>query len=85
MKEYRLLIWLTQLGLSVVLPLGGFVLLGVWLHTSLGWGVWTIGAGLVLGISCAVCGFRDSLKIMEQMSRGKEKQAPPSVSFNQHD
>ena len=34
MKQYQLLIWLTQLGLSVALPLAGFVLLGVWLHTA---------------------------------------------------
>lgn len=85
MKEYRLLIWLTQLGLSVALPLAGFVLLGVWLHSSLGWGPWTIVAGLILGLSCSVQGFRDSLKSMERMSGSREKQDPPSVSFNQHD
>lgn len=85
MKEYRLLIWLTQLGLSVALPLAGFVLLGVWLHSGLGWGAWTIATGLILGLSSAVQGFRDSLKAMEQMSGNKKKQDPPPVSFNQHD
>ena len=29
MKNVNLLIWVTQLGLSVALPLGGFILLGV--------------------------------------------------------
>lgn len=85
MKEYRLLIWLTQLGLSVALPLVGFILLGIYLHNSLGWGVWTIAAGLILGLSSAVQGFRDSLKAMERMSGGKKKQEEPPVSFNQHD
>lgn len=85
MKEYRLLIWLTQLGLSVALPLAGFILLGVWLHTHLGWGSWSIVAGLILGLVCAVQGFRDSLKTMERMSGNRKKQEPPPVAFNQHD
>ena len=86
MKEYRLLIWLTQLGLSVALPLAGFVLLGVWLHSAKGWGVWTVIAGLILGLICAVQGFRDSLKAMDLMTGNKKKnQDPPPVSFNSHD
>lgn len=86
MKEYRLLIWLTQLGLSVALPLAGFVLLGVWLHSAKGWGVWTVIAGLILGLICAVQGFRDSLKAMDLMTGSKKKnQDPPPVSFNSHD
>lgn len=83
-KDLNMLIWLTQLGLSVAVPLALFVLLGIWLHTSLGWGVWTIPVGLVLGLICAVQGFRDSLKAMELMSKNKKKQEPPPVSFNDH-
>ena len=83
MKEYHLLIWLTQLGLSVALPLAGFILLGVWLYTAKGLGVWVVIAGLMLGLASAVRGFRDSLRIMEQASRSKkEEQRPPA--FNQH-
>lgn len=84
MKHYQLLIWLTQLGLSVALPLAGFVLLGVWLHTAKGWGIWTVIAGLVIGLICAVRGFLDSLHIMEQMSRNPKDRQPPPVSYNQH-
>ena len=83
MKNLGLIIWLTQLGISVALPLGGFVWLGVWLHNDLGWGSWTIWAGLIIGFSCAVTGFRDSLKAMERMAGGKN-QEPPPVSFNTH-
>lgn len=83
MKHYQLLIWLTQLGLSVALPLTGFILLGVWLHTAKGWGIWVVIAGLALGLICAVRGFLDSLKVMEQMSRNKKDQQPP-LSFNKH-
>lgn len=84
MKELNLLVWLTQLGLSTALPLAGFVLLGVWLHRSIGWGLWTIWAGLFLGLVCAIQGFRDSLRAMERMSRDKKKNDPPPVSFNEH-
>ena len=83
MKEMNLLIWLTQLGLSVALPLVGFVFLAVWLYRELGWGVWVIPVGLLLGLVSAVNGFRNSLKAMELMSKSK-KQDPPPVSFNEH-
>ncbi len=83
MKDLHLLVWLTQLGFSVAFPLAGFVLLAVWLHNHLGWGVWVIWTGLILGLICAVQGFRDSLKIMEQLSKDKKKEDPP-VSFNDH-
>ena len=32
MKDFNLLIWLAQLGLSTAFPLAGFILLGVWLR-----------------------------------------------------
>ena len=49
MKNINLLVWLTQLGLSVCVPLAVFVLIGVWLHQRFGWGNWVIYAGLALG------------------------------------
>lgn len=85
MKDLSLLVWLTQLGLSVAFPLAGFLLLAFWLHNSLGWGQWVIWVGLALGLYCAVTGFRDSLKVMERMARDKDKEKKePPVSFNDH-
>jgi len=85
MKELSLLVWLTQLGLSVAFPLAGFVLLAVWLRSSFGWGAWVIWAGLILGLGGAVKGFRHSLKAMELLSRDKKKKKdPPPVAFNEH-
>jgi len=83
-KELSLLVWLTQLGLSVAFPLAGFILLAVWLRSSLGWGDWVIWVGLVLGLSGAVNGLRHSLKAMELLSRNEKDDAPPPVSFNEH-
>lgn len=85
MKEYRLLIWLTQLGLSVALPLAGFIFLGLWLNKSLGWGQWTIFTGLFLGLTGAVNGLRSSLKAMERMSKDKDVPPPSPAACNDHD
>lgn len=84
MKHVNLLVWLMQLGLSVAVPLGGFILLGIWLRQRFDWGVWVIIAGVVLGIFCAVDGLRSALKAMERLSKD-EKEEPPPVSFNNHD
>jgi hypothetical protein len=84
MKDLRLLVWLTQLGFSVAFPLGGFVLLGIWLNNRFGLGAWTVFAGLALGIISAVRGFRDSVKVMVMMSGQKKQEEPSPVSFNEH-
>lgn len=83
MKDLTLLIWLTQLGMSVALPLTFFSILGFWLRNALGWGSWTVWAGISIGLCCAVTGFRDSLKAMDRLSRNK-KNGPPPVSFHEH-
>ena len=84
MKDLSLIVWLTQLGMSVALPLAGFVLLGVWLHNRIGWGQWTIWVGIILGVTGAADGLRQSLKAMQRMS-GNDQEKEPPVSFNDHD
>lgn len=84
MKDLRLLVWITQLGISVAAPIGGFLWLANWLHTSCGWGKWVIVAGAVLGVICAIDGLRTSLKAMLRMSRAKKDDPVPTVSFNDH-
>ncbi len=84
MKNISLLVWLTQLALSVAVPLGGFILLGVWIHNQFNWGIWVIIAGTVLGLICAIDGLRSSLKAMERLAKDETKDTPP-VSFNDHD
>ena len=84
MKNLNMIVWLTQLGLSVALPPVGFILLAVWLRDRFDWGSWVIWAGVVLGLVCAVDGLRTSLKAMERMSRDETEKTLP-VSFNDHD
>lgn len=84
MKDFNLLIWLTQLGLSVALPLAGFIVLGIWLHESCGWGGWTVWVGILLGFVSGIAGFRDSLKAMGWMREKKKDGEVSPVSFNDH-
>lgn len=84
MKDLSLLVWLTQLGLSVAFPLGGFTLLALWLRDSCGWGGWVLWAGIGIGLILAIDGFRTSLKALERVSRDKPGKEPPPVSFNDH-
>lgn len=83
MKDLTLLTWLTQLGLSVAVPIAGFVLLGVWLRQKLGLGGWVIVVAMVIGLICAVSGLRGSLRQMERIVKKNKKDTP--VSFNDHD
>ncbi len=85
MKDLTLLAWLTQLGLSVALPLAGFILLAVWLRDQHGWGEWVLWAGILLGLISALDGLRISLKALSQITRKKKEDVPPPVSFNDHD
>lgn len=85
MKDLTLIVWLTQLGLSVSVPMAGFILLAVWLQRSFGLGQWVIYTGIGLGLILAIDGLLNSLKAMERLSRRKKEDTPPPVSFNDHD
>ena len=82
-KVVSYLVGLTQLGLSVAVPLAGFVLLGVWLHNSRGWGGWTVAAGILLGIFGAVGGLYSGFKTLNQMLR--QDDPAPTQGYNKHE
>lgn len=84
MKDLSMLVWLSQLGLSVALPPAVLIWLAVWLRDRFGWGQWVIWVGIGLGLYCAVTGFISSLRTLSQMTKDK-KQDTPAVSFNDHD
>lgn len=85
MKDLTLFTWLTQLGLSVALPLAGFIFLALWLRSQFGWGNWVIWVGIVLGLVSAVDGLRHSLKLLSRLTKNKSGDTPPPVSYNDHD
>lgn len=84
MKDLSLLVWLSQLGLSVALPPLVLIGLAVWLRNSFGWGQWVIWVGIVLGIYCAITGFLSTMRAMSTLTKEK-KTENNVVSFNEHD
>ena len=84
MKDLRMLVWLTQVGISVAAPLVVFLLIALWLRAQFGLGAWCILAAQALGMICALSGLRQTLMLMEQMHK-KNHQDPPAVpGFNEH-
>ena len=86
MKELNMLVWMTQLGISVAAPLAGFSLLGLWLRSRFGLGVWVMIVCIALGMIGAVSGLMSSLRMMERMDKTAKKgenPPPPPVSFNE--
>ncbi len=85
MKDLTLLVLIGQLGLSVALPLAGFIWLSIWLRDTFSLGSWVVLAGALLGLITAIDGFIHILKTMARVSKDKKKDEPPAVSFNDHD
>lgn len=84
MKELNLLVWLSQLGLSVAVPPLLLIWLGLWLRDDCGWGSWVLWVCIILGLVLAVDGLRTSLKAMARLSKPRKDDTPPPVSFNDH-
>jgi len=85
MKEFNLLVWLTQLGISVAVPLALCTIGSVWLRNRFQLGPWVLFVGIGMGFYLAVDGFRTSLKAMERMGGAKKADdEEPPVSFNNH-
>lgn len=84
MKDLSLFTWLTQLGLNVAFPLGGLILLAVWLRGRFDLGNWVIWIGIVLGLVFALDGLRVSLKTLARFTKKPERDVP-GASFNEHD
>lgn len=74
MKNLSLLVWFTQLGISVAVPLGGCIWLSVWLHQRFQLGIWIIILGSAVGLYGAINGLRTSIKTMEQMADQKKQE-----------
>ena len=84
MKNLGLLTWISQLALSVVVPLIGFIWLGVWLRNRFAFGIWIVIVCVVFGLVFAFDGLRYSLKLMERLVK-KDPDQSPKISFNEHD
>ena len=79
----RHLVWLTQFGLSICVPLVLCVGAAVWLQKNYSLDSWIVAVGVILGILGAVSSLRHSLKAIDRQGRDDFRKPPP-VSFNRH-
>ena len=84
MKTGNLLVFVTQLGLSAVVPPVAFVWLAMWLRDKFQWGSWVIVAAVIIGVICAIEGVWNTVKAMERLAKDKKAEEPP-LAFNDHD
>lgn len=84
MKEYSMLVWLTQVGISVAAPPVVLLFLSLWLRSRFGLGSWCVWTALALGILCAISGLRQSLQLMEKMAKKHGQDEPTVPGFNEH-
>ncbi len=90
MRTVRELVWLTQLGLSIVCPLLLCLLGAVWLRDRFGFGNWVIFFwaspwGLSGAFSAGAAFVRDvSFLNRPGREKGNNRKKPP-ISFNEHD
>ena len=73
----RHLVWLTQFGLSIVIPPVLCIMGAVWLQRQFALAVFV---GVLAAVSC----LQGSLKAMDQQGKAPKQKGPPPVNFNQH-
>lgn len=67
----KYLTWLTQLGVSLAMPLILMLLLAGWLVRSVGFGTWIYLPAIILGVGGGVCAFISFAKYMMRQTGGK--------------
>lgn len=75
------LVWLTQVGLSVLCPLLLFILGAVFLQRRFSLGGWVIAVGIALGLLGAAGGLINTFRMLHKLPDEKDK----PVGFNDHD
>ena len=85
MKDLTLLVWLTQLGISVAVPIGVFVGGALWLQNKFAFGSWIVIGGVVLGVMIAMYEFYRMMKLLDRVGNKSKNDGPTGVFFNDHD
>ena len=78
----RHLVWLTQFGLSVVVPPTLCIAGSVWLRHRFTLGGWVVAVGVLAAVSCLRC----SLQALDRQGRPAKKDGEKTspISFDQH-
>lgn len=82
----RHLVWLTQFGLSVVVPPTLCIAGSVWLRHRFTLGGWVVAVGVVVGVLAAVSCLRCSLQALDRQGRPAKKDGEKisPISFDRH-
>ena len=81
-KSLEVLVWLTQAGLSVILPPVFFIWGAAWLKTRFSLGGWILILGVALGLLGLAGGLVNTLKTLNRLG-GQKKDRP--AAYNDHD
>ena len=78
----RHLVWLTQFGLSVVVPPTLCIAGSVWLRHRFTLGGWVVAVGVLVAVSCLRC----SLQALDRQGRPAKKDGERTspISFDRH-
>lgn len=85
MKVLSLLVWVTQLGFSILFPLCFFLLLANWLQNRFGFGMWIVVVLGILGVLVTISTVRSCIRSLRRAAEEvcEKKEKPPA--FNDHD
>ncbi|MGM9590443.1 MAG: AtpZ/AtpI family protein [Faecousia sp.] len=85
MKFLNLLLWVTQLGFSILFPLCFFLYLGYWLQNKFSLGLWVIILLGILGLLTSVSTVKSCLRSLLKAADEASPQRDTPIAFNNHD
>ena len=84
MKYLSLILWVTQFGLSILVPPCLLLLLAVWLQNQYGLGMWIVAVLGILGLLIAVGTARANWRAMRKEAESASGVKQPPLGFNDH-
>lgn len=84
MKQLQKLLWLTQLGVSLVTPPLLCLLLGHLAQSKWGWDTWVMVAAILIGLAASACSAASFLRYCKRNSE-KEGKGDKPIAFNNHE
>ena len=82
-RALQVLVWLTQAGLSIVIPPLLFIGGAAWLKARFSLGDWVTVVGIVLGVLGVIGGLINTFRTLDRIGHAPEDEPPRG--FNDHD
>ena len=84
MKFLSLILWVTQFGLSILLPPCVFLLAASWLQRRFHLGMWIVAVLGIIGLLVAFSTAKANLKALQRDAEDAADAPPPPIAFNDH-